>query len=80
MPQQIAALAQGKELSLRPAMLTISKVAELKLLTPGIVNDGAEAACSRTEPSEPAVVVVVCRELAFSTRTMLVDNTDSEAK
>jgi predicted nucleic acid-binding protein len=31
--------AQFEELSLRPAMLAISKIAELKLLTLGIVND-----------------------------------------
>jgi hypothetical protein len=63
---QIAALVQVRGLSLRPAMLTISKIPELKLLTDGIINDTAEGACIGWNLVNPQLVVVFCRE--FSTK------------
>jgi hypothetical protein len=45
-------------------MLTISKIAELKLVTDGIINDTAEAACIGWNLVDPQLVGVFCRELS----------------
>jgi len=45
-------------------MLAISKIAELKLLTHGMVDDSAEASCIERKLVNPQLELVFCHEFA----------------